>query len=91
MQIQLSVLVYHNTDIMIKISFAVFPGPYVTPVKCILTEYAYIMMNAIMLSIYPGSDMTPVVHKHLFDLGKHIHRKTQIDKLTMEKNVHKRK
>jgi len=30
-----------------------------------------------MLSINPGSDMTPVVHKHLFDLGKYIHRKTR--------------
>jgi len=35
------------------------------------------MINAIMLSIYPGSDMTTVFHKHLFDLGKCIHRKTQ--------------
>ena len=35
----------------------------------------YVMMNAIVLSIYPGSDMTPVFHKYLFDLGKHIHKK----------------
>jgi hypothetical protein len=35
----------------------------------------YVMMNAIMLSIYPGSGMTPFFHKYLFDLGKHIHKK----------------
>ena len=33
-----------------------------------------------MLSIYPGSDMTPIFHKYLFELGKHIHKKTQKNK-----------
>jgi len=37
----------------------------------------YVMINAIMLSKYPGADMIPVVHKHLFELGKYIHRKTR--------------
>ena len=35
------------------------------------------MMNAIMLSLYPGSDITPVIHKYMFDDGKYIHRKTR--------------
>jgi hypothetical protein len=34
MQIQLSVLVYYNMDIMITISYLVFPDPYTTPVVC---------------------------------------------------------
>jgi hypothetical protein len=35
----------------------------------------YVMMNEIMLSIYPGADMISVVHKYLFEMGKYIHRK----------------
>ena len=72
---------------MITISFAVFPGPYITPVKCILTEYEYVMMIAIMLSIYPSSDMTPVVHKHLFSLRKYIQentKKTDVEGLSID-------
>ena len=38
MQIQLKVLVHYNADIMISISFAVFPGPYIAPVVCKHTE-----------------------------------------------------
>ena len=40
------------------------------------------MMNEIMLSIYPGADMISVAHKHLFDMGKYIHRnirKTEVE------------
>ena len=76
MKIQLSVFVYYNVDIMITISFAVLSGPYITP-SCVYKCNMYVMINAIMLSIYPGSDMTPFFHKYLFDLGKHIHKKTQ--------------
>ena len=43
---------------MITISLVEFHGPYIATVMCILTEYVYVMMIAIMLSIYPSSDMT---------------------------------
>ena len=45
----------------------------------------YVMMNEIMLSIYPGADMISVVHKHLFDMDKYIHRnirKTEVEGLS---------
>ena len=41
----------------------------------------YVMMNEIML-IYPSADMIFVAHKHLFDMGKYIHRnirKTEVE------------
>jgi hypothetical protein len=42
----------------------------------------HVMMNEIILSIYPGADTISVVHKHLFDMGKYIQRnirKTEVE------------